>query len=389
MTKSTEVLIIGGGVVGLAAAVSMATRGFAVTVLDAGDLDASAVIKNTRVYAINTASQALLTELGVWALLPEEAFSPYQGMHIWDESNQAEIDFHARDLTRSELGFILEESVLKTALLTRAFALPITLVSHARVLKAIEITNGMRITIEDENVWEAKLCMIADGANSKMRDLLKVPVTTWSYHHDALVATVHTEKPHQKKAYQVFCADGPLAFLPLKNAHHASIVWSHPPERIKALMALENGAFEAALKKAFSAKLGDVALLTQRIAFPLRMRHVEHYTGTSWMLLGDAAHTIHPLAGLGLNVGLADLTAWLALLDKQKNGVWSRQMLGAYQRERKHAVWLVIGLMQGIKAMFGMSATPVRFVRGMGMRVLNQVSSLKRLLMTYAAGESS
>ncbi|MDF1677761.1 MAG: FAD-dependent oxidoreductase [Legionellaceae bacterium] len=388
MVEGRGVLVVGGGIVGLASAIAMASRGFSVTVLDAGVLEAQAVGKNTRVYAINTASQRLLEQLGVWHLLPEIAFSPYQEMHIWDASNQAEMNFSARDVARAELGFILEERLLKQALLKRASAMDITLVSGASVSEAIETPTGFLVHSEDGRAWEAALCMIADGARSTIRDLLKVPVTSWSYHHDALVATVHTEKPHQKIAYQVFSADGPLAFLPLKDPHQCSIVWSHPPEHIKALMALDNVMFEAQLTKAFAEKLGQVKLLSGRIAFPLKMRHVEQYVGASWMLLGDAAHTIHPLAGLGLNVGLADLSAWLRLLDAQKAMTLSARTLSAYQRERKYAVWSVIALMQGIKSFFGISATPASTFRGFGMRALNQLRPLKRILIAYAAGET-
>jgi 2-polyprenylphenol 6-hydroxylase len=381
-----DVLVIGGGVVGLSAAVTMALRGFSVTVLDAGDFDLASTKKNTRVYAINAASQALLTRCGVWTLLATDALSPYQNMHIWDAANQASIQFEARDLARSELGFILEETALRTALLTRAEALGVTCVSSARVSACTETTDGMEVTTEDNRTWHSTLCMIADGANSSMREALNIPVKTWSYHHDALVATVSTERPHQKTAYQVFSEDGPLAFLPLKDAHQCSIVWSHPPARIKALMACDGPAFEAALTQAFSAKLGHVQLLSPRVSFPLHMRHVAQYSGRAWMLLGDAAHTIHPLAGLGLNVGLADLNTWLTLLDKQQKNIWSARMLGAYQRERKYAVWLVIALMQGIKSTFGLSIKPAFVMRGLGMRALNQVSPLKQMLMTYATG---
>lgn len=359
---------------------------FSVVVLDAGQLEIVQLKKNARVYAINTASEQLFKTLGIWDLVPEAALSPYQGMHIWDATNHAEIAFQARDLASASLGYIIEESVLRVALLQRAEALGVRLISDARVLDCIETENGMRLVTEDKRVWEARFSMIADGANSKTRDLLNVPVTSWSYHHDALVATVQTEKPHQKIAYQIFSSDGPLAFLPLSHAHQCSIVWSHPPEKIKALMQLDQVAFEAALDKAFSGKLGQVRLLSQRVSFPLRMRHVEQYTGASWMLLGDAAHTIHPLAGLGLNVGLADLKAWMKLLDAEGSKPYSSRMLAAYQRERKHAVWFVIMLMQSIKSVFGWSVAPVQFIRGMGMRILNQVSPLKRMLITYAAG---
>ncbi len=386
MSELVDVLIVGGGVIGLSSAIAMAERNFSVLVLDAGALTVDDVAKSARVYAINGASKALLKRLGVWELLPKDALSPYQGMHVWDEANHlAKLEFCARDLASTELGFIIEEHELKTALLKRASVMDITLIPHARVSSCAEIEGGVHITTEDGQVRAAKLCMIADGANSSTRDLLKVPMTSWSYHHDALVATVETEKPHQKTAYQVFLKEGPLAFLPLQDEHQCSIVWSHPPERIKALKALDKQVFEAQLTQAFSEKLGCVSVVGERISFPLRMRHVKQYVGDNWLLLGDAAHTIHPLAGLGLNVGLADLKAWLDLVDKQ--GVWSKRTLQAYQRERKHAVWGIIALMQGIKTMFGLSFEPLSFMRGLGMRILNQTSSLKRMLMRYAAGD--
>jgi 2-polyprenylphenol 6-hydroxylase len=381
-----DVMVVGGGVIGLASAIAMRLRDCSVTLLDAGDLDVSAVSHNTRVYAINHASQKLLTQLGVWETIAIDVRTPYQGMYIWDAKNKAKITFEARDIAAAEMGFMLEESVLRTALLKRADSLGVALIGDARVVGCTEKKVGMQLITDDERARHAKLCMIADGARSKTRDLLKVPMNTWSYHHDALVATVRTEKPHQAIAYQVFCSDGPLAFLPLKDPHQCSIVWSHPPEQIKALMTLEDSAFNAALTQAFSNKLGRVEVMTPRVSFPLHMRHVTEYRGASWVLLGDAAHTIHPLAGLGLNVGLADLQAWLNLLAQQKNKIGSVRMLDAYQRERKSEVWGVIMLMQAIKAMFGTAAAPIEFARGIGMRMLNQVGPLKRMLMTYAAG---
>jgi len=387
MPKSCDVLVVGGGVVGLSAAAAMAARGFKTAVMDAGPLKILSTDKNTRVYAINGASQALLTRLGVWELLDPKIISPYRGMHVWDASNQAEITFDARDAAKAQLGVILEETPLRAALLKRIEALGGQLIPNTRVTACVEEAAGMCVTGEDGSSWNAKLLMVADGANSSTRELLGVSITTWPYDHEALVATVQTEKPHQATAYQVFTPDGPLAFLPLSDPHQCSIVWSQQPERTQALMALEQDKFEAALTQAFENKLGAVTLKSTRFSFPLHMRHVKQYSASKWLLMGDAAHTIHPLAGLGLNVGLADLTAWLALLDKQERGAWSERLLATYQRERKHEVWSVIALMQSIKTMFGASPAPVGALRGLGMRALNRLSPLKRMLVDYASGE--
>ncbi|MDF1683789.1 MAG: FAD-dependent monooxygenase [Legionellaceae bacterium] len=387
MSNAFDVLVIGGGVVGLSAAVAMASRGFKTAVIDVGPLKISPTNKNTRVYAINGASQALLTRLGAWALLAPEIISPYRGMHVWDATNHAEITFDARDAAKAELGVILEENSLRAALLKRAEALGVQLIPKTRVTACTEEAAGMCITSEEGHAWQTKLLMVADGAKSNTRELLGVSITTWPYDHEALVATVQTEEPHQATAYQVFTPDGPLAFLPLSNPHQCSIVWSQPPEQTQALMALEPEYFNAALTQAFENKLGAVTLESTRFSFPLHMRHVQQYSSSKWLLMGDAAHTIHPLAGQGLNVGLADVTSWLALLDQQRDGAWSARVLAAYQRERKSEVWSVIALMQSIKAMFGASLAPIGVLRGLGMRMLNRFSSLKRMLAAYASGD--
>ncbi|MDF1827929.1 MAG: FAD-dependent monooxygenase [Legionellaceae bacterium] len=387
VSKIFDVLVIGGGVVGLSAAVAMASRGFKTAVIDAGPLKISPNNKNTRVYAINGASQALLTQLGVWELLDPNMISPYQSMHVWDATHHAEIMFDARDAAKAQLGVILEENPLRAALLQRAEALGVHLISNTRVTACVEEAVGMCVTGDAGDTWQVKLLMVADGAKSNTRELLGVSITTWPYDHEALVATVQTEKPHQATAYQVFTPDGPLAFLPLSDSHQCSIVWSQPADKTKVLMALEPEDFNRALTQAFEHKLGAVKLQSARISFPLHMRHVQQYSGAKWLLMGDAAHTIHPLAGLGLNVGLADLTSWLALLDKQRDGAWSTRVLAAYQRERKSEVWSVIALMQGIKALFGASMAPVGMLRGLGMRALNRCSPLKRMLADYASGD--
>jgi len=387
MPKAVDVLVVGGGVVGLAAAAGMALRGFKTAVIDAGPLKLSSAEKNTRVYALNGASQALLTQLGVWELLDPNIISPYRGMHVWDATNHAEITFDARDAAKAQLGVILEETLLRAALLKRAEALGVCLIPNTRVTACVEDAAGMCVTGDAGDALQAKLLMVADGANSNTRELLGVSISTWPYDHEALVATVQTTKPHQATAYQVFTPDGPLAFLPVSNPHQCSIVWSQPPEKTQALMALEPEDFDAALTKAFEHKLGEVKLQSTRFSFPLHMRHVQQYSSSKWLLMGDAAHTIHPLAGLGLNVGLADLTSWLALLDKQRDGAWSARVLAAYQRERKSEVWSVIVLMQSIKAMFGASLAPIGVLRGLGMRALNRCLPLKRMLADYASGD--
>ena len=151
-------------------------------------------------------------------------------------------------------------------------------------------------------------------------------------------------------------------------------------------MTLSDESFSEALTDAFTAKLGACEVLGKRHQFPLTMRHTKQYSSSNWLLMGDAAHTIHPLAGLGLNVGLADLSSWLTHLDTNPQHAWSNKTLGAYQRERKHAVWQTIALMGGLKTLFANPLPPLTVLRGLGLRACNHLSPLKRLFIEHAAG---
>lgn len=386
MSLQFDVLVIGGGIVGLTTALAMAQQNHSVAIIDAGSFLVDINRADLRVYAINQASQTLLERLGVWQYLLESRVSPYQHMHVWDSLSGEHIDFDARDVAASYLGHIIEECILKQALLEQIALQPaITLFPDSKVTDVNNKVDSVVVHSEHQS-WEGQLLMIADGANSPCRQKLQVPLNSWSYEQQALVATVAVEQSHQHTAYQVFNSDGPLAFLPLANMQHCSIVWSTEPQRAKALMALDDEAFNAELTQAFSGKLGQVKVISARHQFPLQMRHVKQYAGDRWLLLGDAAHTIHPLAGLGLNVGLADVVAWMHCLETGNGVLVSKRSLGAYQRERKYAVWQIIALMEGFKRLFSISFAPVVTARGLGLGLCNEFMPLKRLFIEHARG---
>jgi 2-octaprenylphenol hydroxylase len=382
----SDVLIIGGGIVGLSAALAMADCQLNVALVDAGSLEIELNKKDDRVYAINKASQTLLERLGVWQFLDDQSISPYQNMHVWDAHNKACIDFDSRMVASPYLGHIIEETALKAALLKRINASAnIRLFSGSKINSVKHLDKGIEVASEQAS-WNASLLMVADGPSSPTRQYLEVALNSWSYQQQALVARVHTEKPHQKTAYQVFHSNGPLAFLPLKDPYHSSIVWSVDTSDAQELMALNDDAFNQKLALNFSNRLGRCSLSSYRHQFPLTMRHAKDYVGNNWLLLGDAAHTIHPLAGLGLNLGLADVASWYRLVKENKSAIHSIKALKSYQRERKSAVWQTIVLMEGLKQIFSFSAPPVSFFRGLGLGLCNQFIPLKRLFIKHAAG---
>jgi len=383
MDNLFDVIVMGGGVVGLAAALAMAQRQYSVALIDAGTFDIDDSQPDLRVYAINQASQTLLQQLGAWQVLDKKRLSPYQHMHVWDGVTNAAIDFDSRMIASSELGTIIEESQLRKALLQKLADYPKVQRFPGQRITQLDSKNTPIKMASEHLCWQGRLLIAADGKGSPARDLLQCKLTTWSYHQQALVARVQTEKPHEKTAWQIFNADGPLAFLPLADVNQCSIVWSTSVRKAGDLMAMPEEEFNTQLTQAFASRLGEVKVLSTRHQFPLQMRHTQDYVGANWLLMGDAAHTIHPLAGLGLNVGLADLRTLLQLMDQQPNQLTSKRVLQAYQRQRKHAVWQTIAMMDSLKWLFANPLLP--FARKCGLKICNSLPFIKRLFIEQAA----
>src|SRR3990167_6513511 len=221
MTGTFDVSIVGGGIVGLTAALGMAKRGFSIAVIDSGSLLSSLDQVDSRVFAINHASQQLLSSLGIWPLLLENGHenrvSPYQHMLIWDAVSQGKIEFDARMVAKDTLGFMIEESVIRTALLHGLAQMDNVVLFPKQMIETLDKEEGFIQLASQKKRWTTRFLLAVDGAHSPCRTLLNVPVTNWSYAQHALVATVTTELPHDQTAYQIFNVEGSLAFLPLKN----------------------------------------------------------------------------------------------------------------------------------------------------------------------------
>lgn len=394
-----EVVIVGGGLVGATLAALLGEASVAVTVLDArsGPLMDDTIGHGQpaqRVSALTPVSQRLFEHLGVWPAMAARRVTPYRGMQVWDGEGSGEIAFDADQAGTPVLGHIVENDVILTALEARLAELPsVTQVFNAR-LSALQTTAlGRRLILDDGRRFIAPLVVGADGARSQLRELAEIAVHSRDTGQAALVTTVRTERAHAGVARQVFLASGPLAFLPLSvegDDRYCSIVWSTHPVDAERLCGLSRTALNDALARAFEWRLGDVEVLDDAVMVPLTQRHAEHYVETGLALIGDAAHSIHPLAGQGVNLGFMD-AAVLAeeLIEARRRGasLGDVRILSRYSRRRRGDNTAMLALMDGFRLLFGAKHPALRLARNMGLSGIDRLTPIKRLLMRQAIGE--
>jgi len=400
-----DVLIVGGGMVGLTTALAIRKNSpLTVAIVDNQPLSELTLEADVRVSAVNTVSQQLFENLNVWQAIKNERVQPYQHMHIWDKLGYGKIDFNLNDLSEREhngqLGWIIENSVIRNALWHQAEQDPlITFFTQEKLNNIAMGDSEVFASFNEQAPITAKLVIGADGANSWVRKQMKMSLTFRDYDHHAIVATVKTPQGHDNTAWQVFSKTGPLAFLPLalnnKGSDLCSIVWSTSPEEAKRLTQLTAQDFSKALTAAADGKLGNITLVSERYTYPLTMRFAQDFIKDRVVLVGDAAHTIHPLAGQGVNLGLLDASALAETLtasfqdnqSKTSGNQWlSTVQLKQYQRWRKAEAAEMIAAMEAIKQVFTPQPAPIKLLRGLGMSIIDQIKPIKNILIKQALG---
>jgi len=385
--KRYDVAVVGGGVVGAAAALALSRQGFGVTLVEKGKAPPPFDPKHydARVYALSPGTARFLQGCGVWSEVMARRASPYTRMQVWEGTPLQSLNFDAAELAVPELGHIVEDSLLRATLWS---ALGNAAVTGVQV-KHLALESGRaRLQLSNGEMLGAELVVAAEGADSPLRESAGIEVGGWSYPQRSIVANVTTERPHRGVAYQRFMHGGPLAFLPLADGR-SSIVWSTDTAEADELMALDDAEFRERLGVAFQKHLGAITAADKRFAFPLRLLHAQNYVAPGVALVGDAAHVIHPMAGQGLNLGLADVEALVAVVSdarKQKKPIGSLRVLQRYERQRKAGNVEALALVDGLHRLFRLRAPELGGLRELGMSLVGRAGMVKTALAKRAMG---
>ena len=388
-----EVALVGAGTVGSSLACSLAKQGIKVILLDRDSpLDLSKTSRlEGRAVALNLSSIDLFDELGIWSELKKTG-TPFNRMFVWDSKGSSPLEFLAQEIEREELGYVVSNNLILEYLkkiiedsnnisLKQETELSEVKVSDKEVV--ISCSNGDKIT--------SKLLIGADGLNSTLRKIAQIKTRSWSYNQKAFVAALKTEKPHDHTAWQVFTPTGPIALLPFDSLEGAniSLVWSAELNYSDKLSNLSKKEFIKELEEKTELILGKIELKTGISSFPLNQLHSKNYVAERVALVGDAAHSFHPLAGQGLNLGLSDVASLASKLIKARRSgvdIGSDKILEDYERSRKIPNLTMAAMMELFKQGFETSDPWIKLARNLAFKTASESQILKKTLIKEAAG---
>ncbi len=389
--RGLDAVVVGAGVVGSATALGLARAGFRVALVEARmprpwhAEDA----RDLRVFAIAPASSRMLQGLGVWDAIRHARTHPYREMRVWDAGGEGELHFRASDIGVDALGHIIEQGAIQHALwqaLQRESH--VELHCPATVVALTQDDDGIALDLDDGVRLNPRLVIAADGADSPLRSMAGLEVQGHAYGQRAVVAYVKTEQPHADTAWQRFLPSGPLALLPCAEGL-GSIVWTLPDSESERLLACDDDHFDDELTRTFDSRLGAMTLASSRAAFPLRLQLAQRYVAGRVVLVGDAAHVVHPLAGQGVNLGLQDAMELVTVLSHARDAgrdLAAPASLRRYERVRRSENALAAGAFDGINRLFSNEAFLPALLRGPVLGLVNRMTPLKRVFARHAMG---
>lgn len=382
--KEYDYTIVGGGMVGAATAIGLSKLGYQVAVIEhkaPASFDDSQPM-DIRVSAISQSSVDLLEDLGAWQYIKEMRVCPYKRLETW-EHPECRTRFHSDALEMEQLGFIVENRLIQLGL-WQMFSTHenLSVITPAKIAELEFFTDYNVLTLENGDKIKTKWVIGADGANSYVRQKAKIGITAWDYRQHCMLINIETAEAQQDITWQWFTPSGPRSFLPL-HGNKGSLVWYDSPSRIKQLSAMSSIQLEKEIKAYFPQELGEFTV-EQSGSFPLTRRHAQKYVDHRCVLLGDAAHTINPLAGQGVNLGFKDVKVLLEEIETK--GAETDKALLSYQSKRKIDNLAMQSSMDLFYTLFSNSLPPVKFLRNVGLKLADSSGVLKTQALKYALG---
>jgi 2-octaprenyl-6-methoxyphenol hydroxylase len=389
--ERADVIILGGGLVGLTLAVALDRHGLSSIVVDPADpATVAAPVYDGRATAVASASWRMLETIGVGERLEGQG-CPIRSIRVSDGLDPGGLVFDPAP-GDDPLGIMFENRLLRSALRETAIAAKnIALLMPASAAEIVRDGAGVRIALSDGRLLAAPLLVGAEGRSSPTREAAQIPLARWSYDHAAIVATISHERHHDHAAYEIFYPAGPFAILPMLPGTRSAIVWSVKAGDAAAVAGLPDRALAAEIEKRMGGFLGTIALAGPRWTYPLGFHHAATITAERLALAGDAAHGIHPIAGQGLNLGFRDAAALAqVLVEGSRLGLdlGDAQLLARYERWRSLDTFMVAAATDGLTRLYGIKGRTASAIRRFGMSAVQRIGPLKDRLMAEARGES-
>ncbi|WP_024610064.1 FAD-dependent monooxygenase [Pseudoalteromonas sp. TB64] len=389
MTQN-KVIVVGGGMVGAAMAIKLAQQGKAVRIIEKHLIDPSKILSSDivdiRVSAINRFSENLLDELGAMPILRQNRIAPYQQLEAFERGGD-NLLFDCADINTTHLGHLIENNLIQASLWQQFEQYNIEVIEQSAPITSIDQTQDAITLVYGEQTYTADLVIAADGGQSQLRNKANIGITGWQYQQHCMGVLIKLDAPQQIKTWQQFTPTGPLAFLPMQ-APYANLIWYDDANTLQEFKGLSPAELKVHILNKFPELAGDFEVQSHAV-FPLTRQHANNYSQGRLVLVGDAAHTINPLAGQGVNLGFQDVVA-LAEVLLSTSDVGCLLKLKKYERSRRKANQLMMSMMDACYFGFSNQVTPLKWARSQFLKMANNTGPLKNWVLKYAiSGELS
>lgn len=383
----TDIIIVGGGLTGGTLACALAEKGLEVALVDQNDPQKT-VLSDGRSFALSRSSFTMLSKLGIWEKLDE--VTPINKIHTSDGLLPRWIEFNEEDVKGGPLGYVVDSALLKSKILEKVLSFQNITVHAPCSVQHVERTEFQAvIETNGAETIKASLCIAADGRFSHLRTEADIPLVKWSYDQVAIVCNIAHTLPHNNRAFEHFLPWGPLAFVP-RPGNESGLVWSVEKDKAEVFLALSEAEFAAEIQALFGDCLGKFTLSSQRLTYPLSVCLPKRLVDRRLALVGDAAHTFHPVAGQGLNVGFRDVVVLADVLTEAFSlglDLGSSQVLSSYQRKRRMDIIAMTLATDGLVRVFSNQSRVLAHVRSLGFGLAKHVAPLKHFMIRYAMGK--